>query len=266
VIKESLFLFLISFILFIGHALHADQLGCQLTPKDINEQATDIVKMNYANKTQMPDNLILYTTARANFGGTDGIDFHLNAEGFLRPLSSESYVLFAPLFITVKLSRKSDVLYLCAHGDDEFIKTHATLYFLSGYGLERGGIKNGVSNLFHPPSLKISPLKISVFGLSQGIGEISSIFGHIPILNVLAALPLEILKDIQNDLEGAISEIGGLGVERIVLRADNIEIATGIDINDPTKAKIIKTIPLHKALILKYQEMQNPNLEHTDTE
>jgi hypothetical protein len=236
-------------VLLIGPtSAFGDELGCKFSPAEINAKATNIVKERKKSNTPVEDNMHVYTGFKGKLL-TDEIDYRFNGEGILRPLQSASYVIIKPLLLTAKFSRKHDAVYICAHDDDDIMKTHATIYFLHGYGIERSGIKNDISNLFHPQSLVISPIRLSVFGVSQGLHEISAVFGHIPIINILAALPLDILKSIQNDVMGAISEIGGLGVERIVLRADTIEIATGIDINDPTKAKIIKTIPLHGKLI-----------------
>jgi hypothetical protein len=241
---------MLSFLfLAMASVAHSQQQGCKLTPGEINFQATEAVKLHYKQKTPLDRSLPVNASAHLRFKTGDDNFGIVNGEGLLVPLEVASYTIYKPLMITAKLSPKTDAVYLCLNDEDDISKAHVTLYFLHGQGLERGGFANGLKNLFLPKELKISPIRLSLLGLDQSVHLLDEIFAHIPIINYVADFPLDVLAGIQGDVEGALATIDGLGVERIVIRNESIEFATGVDLNDPTKANVIKTIKFPQPLL-----------------
>ena len=53
---------------------------------------------------------------------------------------------------------------------------------------------------------------------------------------------------LQSMLANALGDFTGFGVERITLTMDYVEIASGIDLNKPTEARMIRKIRFKKEL------------------
>lgn len=228
-------------ILFLGVKAQALEFGCQLKPSDINSVGTRMVKA-YADKRQsVPDSLVITSDFESDFS-SDGKTAEGTLEGFYRPVDDDFYSLIPIPVLGVALSRDRNMIYLCAHLDKDPAKTHVTVYMLRAYYLDPSTFSTVVGNATNGPSLKIRPLTAALVDITRIRKEFLSFLKWIPLLDV----GLEATNGLQRILSNLLGDFTGIGVERLTMTNEGIEIATGVILQNPSKSVITKFIPFEK--------------------
>lgn len=229
------------FILLLGTQAHALDYGCQLKPDQINDVGTRMVKAYADKKQSVPDSLVI----TADFETVIGEDKPYamgTLEGFYRPKDDDFYSLIPIPVLGISLSRTRNMVYLCAHYDADPAKTHVTVYMLRGFHLDPTSVSTAIGNFANAPSLKIRPLTAALVDISRIRKEFLTFLKWIPLLDV----GLDATNGIQRILSNLLGDFTGVGVERLTMTAEGVEIATGVILNNPKKAVITKFIPFEK--------------------
>ncbi len=238
------FIFLAIGVLLTHTAMALDH-GCMLKPIQIDGYGSNLVKIVYEQKRSLPDSI----TIRSDFSGEIN-SFEDNRknkavgtiEGFYRPQIDEYYsILPIPMF-GVALSRDTQVLYICAHIDEDPSKTHFTVYMLRGYHLDKTKLGTIISNTTHDPGMKVKPAAVSALGLTEIRKEILFWMDWFPLFE----MAFQAVSGIQRLLFNVIGDITEFGVERITLTKDHVELAGDVDLNNPDKPGFVKIIPFKK--------------------
>jgi hypothetical protein len=231
------------FILLIGFKAQALEFGCQLKPTEINDFGTKMVKA-YADRNQsVPDSIVLTSDFETSSSDDAASKYTTGTlEGFYRPVDDDFYSLIPIPVLGVALSRDRNMVYLCAHADKDPAKTHITVYMLRGFHLDPTTLSTVVGNAANGPSLKIRPLTAALVDITRIRKEFLTFLKWIPLLDV----GLEATNGIQRILSNLLGDFTGVGVERLTMTNDGIEIATGVILMNPTQSKITKFIPFEK--------------------
>ena len=234
------------FIVLFAFKAHALEFGCQLKPSQINEVGTRMVK-SYADKKQsVPNSLVITADFETEFSSDKSNPANQYAmgtlEGFYRPTDDDFYSLIPIPVLGISLSRERNMVYLCAHFDQDPAKTHITVYMLRGYYLDPTNLSTVVGNITNGPSLKIKPLTAALVDLSRIRKEFLTFLKWIPLLDV----GLDATNGIQRILSNLLGDFTGIGVERLTMTNSGVEIATGVILQNPGKAVITKFIPFEK--------------------
>lgn len=231
-------------ILLIGFKAQALEFGCQLKPSEINEVGTRMVKA-YADRGQsVPDSLVYYSDLETEYSSDPKDSKYAlgTLEGFYRPVDDDFYSLIPIPVLGISLSRDRNMVYLCAHNDKDPAKTHITFYMLRGFRLDPSSLGTVVGNVTNGPSLKIKPLTAALVDITRIRKEFLSFLKWIPLLDV----GLEATNGIQRILSNLLGDFTGVGVERLTMTTEGVEIATGVILQNPGKAVITKFIPFKK--------------------
>jgi hypothetical protein len=231
-------------ILLIGFKAQALEFGCQLKPSEINDVGTRMVKA-YSDKGQsVPDSLVIASEFEAEVSSDPASNKYAmgTLEGFYRPVDDDFYSLIPIPVLGVALSRDRNMVYLCAHFDKDPAKTHITVYMLRGFKLDPTTLSTVVGNAANGPSLKIRPLTAALVDITRIRKEFLSFLKWIPLLDV----GLEATNGIQRILSNLLGDFTGVGVERLTMTTEGVEIATGVILQNPGKAVITKFIPFEK--------------------
>ncbi len=228
--------------IFLNHTAMALDYGCMLKPIQIDGYGSNLVKRVHAQNRSLPDSI----TIRSDFSGEINSfeDTSKNKtigtiEGFYRPQIDDYYsVLPIPMF-GVALSRDTQVLYICAHIDEDPNKTHFTVYMLRGYHLDKTKLGTIISNTLHGPGMKVKPATVSVLGLNEIRKELLFWMEWFPVFQ----WSFQAIVGLQRLLFDVIGDITELGIERITLTKDHVELAGDIDLNKPDKPGFVKIIP-----------------------
>jgi hypothetical protein len=237
-------LFILS-ILLVSIQSHGASEGCTIPPNEISNVATRILKVANDDSNSLDDSMNITADFEGDFSGEDA---KLNGtwEGFYRPEENGFYsVLPIPLF-AFELSRDRNVLYVCAHVDPDPAKQHFTLYFMRGYHLDKTKFGTILGDIFHRPQLEIAPLApvlIPVGSISKKVPKGLATIIFFPLIQAFGIQSLA-FEGIQRLVTSALGDISGISIERIVMTPTYIELSSGIDLNDPTKSKWKKRIPI----------------------
>lgn len=233
---KNYFLFLLA-TLVLSSTSEALEYGCQLKPNQLNEVGTRFVKVAKSKKQSLPNSI----TITSNFSGEWNTNSGKNkmdgtVEGFYRPEVDDYYsIIPLPLF-GVAISRDRNVVYICAHVDPDPKKTHFTAYMMRGFDMDPNSFGNFIGDLFTGPSLKVKPLAASLIGITEVRKRFLFWLNWFPLFNA----GLEATDGIQRFIASKIGDFTGFGVERITLTKEYVEIASGIDLDNPTKAVLIR--------------------------
>ncbi len=229
------------FFIFSTESAKAIEYGCQLRPGQLNEVATRMVKKMHQEKKSLPNAL----TITAEFSGewnssTEETQdsFELTAEGFYRPDTDDYYAITPIPILGVTLSRDRDVVYICTHIDSDPRKTHFTAYMMRGYDLDPLRIGNIIGNIFSSTKLEVKPLATTLLGISSIRKKLLPWLKWIPLFE----MSLQSLHELERLVFNALGDFTKIGVERITLTANYIELASGVNLNEPSKAKYLRKI------------------------
>jgi hypothetical protein len=162
-----------------------------------------------------------------------------NVEGFYRPKKNGYYSLLPVPILGVELSRVRHVLYICAHVDNDPQKTHLTIYMMTGYRIDDLNIKNFLLDVLVGPSLEVKPAGLSLFGLTEIRKKVLFWLDWSPVFRFF----YDALDGVQRIASNLIGDFTGVGVERITLTLDRLELAGGIDLKKPNeKPRLVKNI------------------------
>jgi hypothetical protein len=236
-IKWTCGLFLLFSLRVLAESPH---LGCLIHPRDLTSVGTRAVKAAIDLKQSLPESMNVQADIDATFT-EQSIDGDITWEGFYRPERNGFYtVLPLPLF-GFELSRDRNVIYVCAHLDRDVSKQHFTVYLMRGYHLDPTTLNTVIGNLFSKAQLKVSALSpvILPLGSLDREGKSSDII-HLPWK--MFSWQFAVVGGIQRLVSNVVGGVSGLSVERIILTNDRLELASGIDLNNPEKAFWKRTI------------------------
>lgn len=228
-------------VLILSLKSFALEYGCDLHPSELNDLATKTAETFRSQKKSFPESLLI----TVKFEGTLSTEIpspdnplYGTVEGFYRPLEDAYYSVIPIPILGVALSRDKNVLYSCAHFDEDPQKTHLTIYMMRGSKLDPLSLGNILSQMSFNRKLEVKPLTASLLGVNEIRDRFLAITAWIPIFN----LGYQITDGLQSILANALGDFSGLGVERITLTMDYIEIASGVDLKNPRTARMIRTI------------------------
>lgn len=225
--------------------LLALEYGCRMKPNQLGEVATRTLVNFHNEKKSMPDSMLVTMDVDGEVDATGHptqVDGYGTVEGFYRPIEDDFYSVIPIPILGVALSRDRNIIYICAHYDSDPKKTHVTVYMMRGHHLDETKISTLVGDLIYDPKVKVMPLTASVLGVGKMRKTFLFWLNWIPLLDVTS----DILDGLQRLLANALGDFVGIGVERIVLTNDYVEISSRIDLDNPSKARILKKIDLTK--------------------
>lgn len=232
------FTFVLPALIFLSTQVQALEIGCQLHPSELNKKASAAVENFYKKESSLPDSLVL--TSDFEFEQNQSKESLLvgTLEGFYRPAQSDNYALTPLPFLTVPLNREEHVVYVCAHYENDPTKTHVTIYLMRGSKLDPLRFGNALGNLLRKPSLQVKPLSFTLIDFKKIKKDFLPIFKWIPVID----WGIVVTDTVQQSVLRAITDMAKVGVERITVTSTGIELATGVDLKNPRKALIKKTI------------------------
>lgn len=235
------FFCLIGFTLIFSNTSYALEFGCSVMPSELAQLGTRILKKVHSERKPFPDDLNLSTHLLARVQSTDeqkNAKVSSTVEGFYRPTRDEGYVYFAIPILRFELSRAHSVVYLCAHADLDPQKTHISIYFLNGYGLDPIGWRSGWGDLLHPTQMTLSPIEVGLIGVGFDDWLLFPFLESIPILGRVTSIPTGILEELNLALGEFFTRPFGGRIERIVLTPDYLQLDSDVDLNHPEKASV----------------------------
>ncbi|MCM2281546.1 MAG: hypothetical protein NDI61_06840 [Bdellovibrionaceae bacterium] len=232
--------------------------SCALKSTDLNAKSTLILKDFAESDGSLPDRMIIGNSIRlySGDGETPG-GMRAVQEAFYRPLKDATYAVLPLPILGVEVTRDRHVLYVCGRADMGAGAYEVTLYIMKGYHLDPSDLSTIFGNIFNAAEIKVAPVSISTINLAQLNNGILSIFNDIPIIRQLIRLPQIPILVAQAIATRLYSDFAGLGVERVILTEKYIELATGVDLENPTRARKIRRIDLKKAQALN-NKLQRP--------
>jgi len=236
--------FVLSIILFTNFSW-ALEYGCQIDPKNLNEAATKAVVNYYRQKQSVPNALIVTSEFEAEWSGTEEEPeqkMYGTLEGFYRPQENDYYSILPVPILGMSLSRQENMIYICAHFNEDPAKTHFTAYLFRGNHLDPLRFGNFIGDFGSSPKLKIKPLPASIVGIGKVRRQLSRTFRWMPLFD----LGLQATEQIQGLVVKALGDFSKVGVERITMTQEYIEIASGVDLGNPSKARLQKKINFHQ--------------------
>ena len=241
--KQFVFIFLMGILSSLSAV--ALEYGCMLQPNQLNETGTRLVKKAHAQDRSLDDAIIVkseLTGKIKSFDNEKKNKMNGTIEGFFRPQDDEYYsILPVPMF-GVLLSRDRHVLYICAHVDDDPKKTHFTVYLMLGYDMDPNNWANFFGDLFAPTQLTVKPATLSVLGLSEIRKKFLFLVDWLPLFE----FGFETVSAIQRLISNVIGDITEMGIERITVTNEYVELAGGVNLDHPEKATLVKRYPLKK--------------------
>ncbi len=225
-------------LFFVATQAHALENGCQLHPSELNSKASSAVESFYKKQSSLPNSLVI--TSDFEFEQKQSEESMLvgTLEGFYRPEQSDNYALTPLPFLTVPLNREEHVVYVCAHYESDPAKTHVTIYLMRGTKLDPLSLGNALGNILRAPSLKVKPLSFTLVDFKKIKKDFLPIFKWIPVID----WGVVVTDTVQQSVLRAITDMARVGVERITVTNTGIELASGVDLKNPRKALIKKTI------------------------
>lgn len=226
-------------MLILTAQAHAVGEHCLVKPDQIEVLTNKMLLLNQREKKIFPDSSVLHFTGITNFSNTEN-SLGGTIEGIYRPQKNGSFSLTPlPLFV-VELNRTRELVYVCAHGSSENPKeNYLIVYFLRGYGMGPSTLGSFIGDLLFN-SVKVEPVAISPLGLQP----IRDLFGGKIAWTPLGLflIPIEITDTIQRGFMNVFSTFSRVGVERIIMTADQMEFATGVNLKSPSIATYKKVI------------------------
>ncbi len=232
-------------VLFLPAMAYALEYGCQVPPKDLNAVGTRMVESFVKQKKSVPESLVItadFESTDIELEGSNSRQLKGTLEGFYRPATDDFYSLIPIPVLGIALSRERNMVYLCAHFDEDPAKTHVTVYMMRGYHLDPTSLKTAIGNTFSKPQLEVKPLTASLLGISKIREDFLFLLKWLPFMEI----GFDATNGIQRLLANILGDFTGIGVERLTMTFDSVEIAAGVDLENPRKAFVKKTISLDK--------------------
>lgn len=247
--KQSSFIkFLLCLISFNFLTLDAAlALGehCLIKPDQIGTVAQRIFKANKAEGEYFPEQSIVQNRAESQVNFKNGkftAQRDVTFEGYYRPSESAWFsILPIPLFVA-QLDRDRNVVYICAHNEEDPAKSYVIIYFLKGYKISKTNFGTFIGDFLFSSidldSINLMPIGTIPFkNFFDKAGEI------IPFASLVGA-PISVLAFVQNLVVEVLSHFVGLGVQRVVVQDDHVFLESGIDMSHPEKARFSRKISL----------------------
>ena len=235
--------FLVLFVLMVFQTQAFAKVGehCLVKPKDIEALTNRMLVAHQEEKKIFPDSSVIQFEAEGSLSG-NGSQQDGTFEGIFRP-EQDGYFSLTPLpILVVELNRTRELIYVCAHASSQNPQeNYFMIYFLRGYNMGPSNLSSFFGDLVFN-SVKVKPVGIVPLGLIA----FKNIFKGHGSFNPLGLflIPIEVTQAVQNGLSNAISTFSKVGVERIIVTKDNIELASGVKLETPEKVLYRKNIPL----------------------
>jgi hypothetical protein len=227
---------------------------CRIQPRDIPVIGTRAIKAARADKASLDDSLLIQSNFSGRISDSES-EGELTIEGYFRPMANGFYpVLPLPLF-GFEFSRAKDVIYVCAHITPDPAKQEITVYFLRGSQMDPPSIGTIFQDVFSKPEMQVrgkAPVLIPLGTISSG-GGLPDII-QLPFK--IITFPLSVYEGVQGILAQIFGGMTGFSIDRLVLKDSTLEIASGVDLERPERARIKNVIDLKKVAIPKRDEIQ----------
>ena len=226
-------------LMVLSRQVQALEYGCALPTRELNATASKIVEKYSRQKRSLPESLVLNSDVSLNQAvGAPAPLVEGSIEGFYRPAQDDNYALTPLPFLTVPLDRDRHVVYVCAHYNSDPTKTHVTIYLMRGYRLEASNIGSFFGNTLRGPQLEVRPMSLVLVDIKQVRRNLLPVFRWIPVVDWGLALTDSFQRAVLN----AVTDMARLGVERITVTPEGIELATGVDLERPNQVLVRKFI------------------------
>ncbi len=229
-------------------ALAQEPSDCRIPPSRLDATATLLLRDFASSDSSLPDRLVIGNSVRAaspEGGRPAGV--RAVHEAFYRPLEDATYALLPLPIFGVKVTRSRHVLYACARADTGAGTRELTVYVMRGHHLDPSSLGTIFGDIFNDAEIKVAPVPVSPIDLAQLNESFLGIFRRIPLIGDLLKLPGIPIRMVQAIADRLTADFIGLGVERIVLTEKYIELAVGVDLSDPSRARKIRRIDLREA-------------------
>ncbi len=244
--------------LLASSLLAANAQAACVQPNDLNRLTTNALHYFRDRDRYFPNTLLIQSNLEGNISSSSEtigfentkhnqsptsqtqVSTHGELEAIYRPIKSGYYSLLPIPALGFELSRNDSLIYVCAHLEAEVENSQVVIYFLRGHKLDGFRVSNMISDLLYGEKISVQPMSLSLLGaetLNDGIFNSKSL-GIFKLLS-LPLLPYDMVQKFSTEL---ISSFTKLGVERITIRAHALELATGVDLQNPNEALIRKTI------------------------
>lgn len=233
--------FISVFILFYGVFSFCFEEGCQIAPNQLNKIGTKLARIVEKENRSLPKNMTIQSDFELS--KENGKDKAVGTfEAFLRPENDDFYSLIPIPILGFDVSKDRIVVYICAHFDENPEKTHLTVYFMRGYHIDPINFDNFWGDVIQKPKLEVKPVPASLLGISEFKKLFLRIFRFIPISGVF----FDTFSLLQRLITGTVGDITGFGVEKIELTMDRLQVASKVDLDDPSEAFYSKTFMLRR--------------------
>lgn len=246
--KSSLIKFILSFLAFSILGLDsAFAIGehCLVKPDQIGTVAQRIFKANKEAGEYFPEQSIIQNRAETqlNFkNGSLAAQRDVTFEGYYRPSESTWFsILPIPLFVA-QLDRDRNVVYICAHNEEDAANNYVIIYFLKGYKLSKTNLGTFIGDFLFS-SIEVDSINL----LPIGTVPFKNFFdraGEVIPFGRIASAPIAVVAYLENLVVKILNEFVGLGVQRIVVRDTHVFLESGIDFKNPENARFSRKIPL----------------------
>lgn len=237
-------LFLMTFLF----AFQAFAIGehCMVKPNELSQVAKKIFRVNKEEGQYFPNESTIQMNVESDVVFENGelkSQTTSTIEGFYRPDDSNLFSLLPiPLFVA-QLERERHIVYLCAHNEDDPKKSYVIIYFLRGYRISPPGFGTFIGDFLFS-SVKVEPIMLVPFGTIPFKNFFENSLGNTPFR--LLSVPVDIIAQIQNAVVTVLSFFTGIGAERITITDTEINISSGVNLNQPDRVRFSKTISLTK--------------------
>lgn len=226
-----------------AQAQNSPHLGCRVHPKDIPVVGTRAVLAAVEDKESLPDSMNVQADMDAELSSANSLG-QGTFEGYYRPREDGFYsVLPIPIF-GFELSRDRNLIYVCAHGDTDSKKNHFTIYLMRGFHLDPLHYGTIIGDLLSKPKLEVKPLSPVLVPLGSLQSQFKGVGQLIFLPFQLFAWQLTAVTVVQRLFSNVIGDISGMAIERIIITEDTLEVASGIDLEHPEKARWKKSFDL----------------------
>lgn len=220
---------------------------CLIKPDQIGPTAQKIFVVNKQDHQYFPNESVLQMDVESQISLQDGQFKNqsvLTFEGFFRPDESNMFsVLPIPLFVA-QLERERHVVYVCAHKEEANpSQDYIIVYFLTGYRISRPTMSTFIGDMLFD-SIDVKPISLVPIGTIPFRHLIENKLKGSPF--VLLAVPVDLFTQLQNMVVHVLSFFTGIGVERITVTDQNINLASGINLKKPQTAVTSIDMPLKK--------------------
>lgn len=230
--------------LSLGSALALGK-HCLIKPDQIGMVAQRIFRANQAAGEYFPEESIVQNRAESQVSFKNGnftTQRDVNFEGFYRPSESTWFsILPIPIFVA-QLDRDRNVVYICAHNEEDAAKSYVIIYFLKGYKISKTTYATFIGDALFS-SIDVASINLMPVGTIPFKNFFDRVDKIIPFASLVSA-PISALGYLQNVAVGVLGQFVGVGVQRIIVTNDHVILESGIDMKNPDKARFSRKISL----------------------